>query len=95
MQLVSPCLPWKGCREPLICPLSQLRAGSVVRIKHLATSADVSRRLREIGFLEEQIIKLLVCQANVICLVCNARLAIGVELAQMILVEPLNLPQAA
>ena len=95
MQHVSPCLQWTGCREPLICPLSQLRAGSVVRIKHLAASAEISRRLREIGFLEEQIIKLLVCQANVICLVCNARLAIGMELAQTILVEPLNLPQAA
>jgi hypothetical protein len=39
---------------------------------------------------EEQIIKLLTSQTSFICQVCNARLAISAQLAQMILVEPLR-----
>ena len=49
----------------------------------------VTQRLREIGLGEEQVIRLLVRQSNLICLVCNARLALSSHLAQMILVEPL------
>jgi len=59
-----------------------------VRIKQLCAAPEVAQRLREIGFGEEQIIKLLTSQANIICLVCNARLAISEQLAQIILVEP-------
>ena len=33
--------------------------------------------------------KLLTSQTNVICLVCNSRLAISAQLAEAILVEPL------
>jgi Fe2+ transport system protein FeoA len=59
-----------------------------VRIKQLCTSDDTALRLREIGFCEEQVIKLLTASTNIICLVCNARLAISPQLAQAILVEP-------
>jgi Fe2+ transport system protein FeoA len=76
-----------GCA---LCPLNRVKAGSLVRIKQLAASPETSQRLREIGFCEEQVIRLLSCQANVICLVCNARLGIGWQLAQAILVEPLS-----
>lgn len=41
------------------------------------------------GFCEEQQIKLLSCHPNLICLVCNARLGLSAELADIILVEPL------
>ena len=37
---------------------------------------------------EEQVINLLTSQNNFICQVCNARLAISAQLAQLILVEP-------
>jgi len=60
-----------------------------VRIKQLCATPEVAQRLREIGFGEEQIVRLLTSQANIICLVCNARLAISAQLAQIILVEPL------
>ena len=60
-----------------------------VRIKQLCATPEVAQRLREIGFGEEQIVRLLTSQANIICLVCNARLAISSQLAQIILVEPL------
>ena len=60
-----------------------------VRIKRLSAAPEVSFRLRELGFCEEQQIKLLRQESNIICLVCNARLAISSQLAETILVEPL------
>ena len=48
------------------------------------------------GFCEEQQIKLLSCHPNnLICLVCNARLGLSAELADIILVEPLPATQDA
>ena len=77
------------CRKPSACPLSRVKAGMAVRIKQLSAPPDVTRRLREIGFGEQQVIRLLVRQSSLICLVCNARLALSSQLAQMIIVEPL------
>ena len=73
-----------------VCPLNRVREGTAVRIKQLCASPEVSQRLREIGFGEEQIIRLLARSTNVICLVCNARLALSGQLAEIILVEPLR-----
>ncbi len=73
-----------------ICPLSRVKAGVAVRIKQLCASPDLQHRLRELGFCEDQIIRLLTSQTNFICQVCNARLAISEQLAQLILVEPLR-----
>jgi hypothetical protein len=39
---------------------------------------------------EQQVIRLLVSQASLVCQVCNARLALSAPLAKMILVEPLS-----
>ena len=72
-----------------ICPLSQVRAGTVVCIKQLSASAEVTGRLREMGFCEEQRIKLLSRGGNLICQVCNARLGISAALAETIYVTPL------
>jgi len=65
-----------------------MRAGAAVRIKQLCAAPEVQNRLREIGLGEEQIIRLLTSQSNFICLVCNTRLAISEQLAELILVEP-------
>src|SRR5205823_8823417 len=70
-----------------VCPLSRVQAGVAVRIKQLCAAPEVQNRLREIGLGEEQIIRLVTSQANFICQVCNARLAISAQLAQLILVE--------
>jgi len=79
-----------GMEEPRceVCPLSRMRAGAAVRIKQLCAAPEVQNRLREIGLGEEQIIRLLTSQNNFICLVCNTRLAISEQLAELILVEP-------
>ena len=82
------------CAGPRICPLSQVPAGEVVCIKELATSPDMVDRLREMGFCEEQRIKLVSRHSNFICQVCNARLGISEQLAESILVEPVTLPRS-
>jgi len=75
------------CGGTEICPLSCIQAGEVVCIKRLSAAPDVSVRLRELGFCEEQRIKLVACQSTYICQVCNARLAISGKLADSIMVE--------
>ena len=84
-----------GCERYGICPLSKVPVGMRVRIRQHLGSPEIVRRLREIGFCEDQVIKLLSCQANVICQVCNARLGVAMQLADSIMVEPLPLAAAA
>jgi Fe2+ transport system protein FeoA len=74
------------------CPLNQVHVGVAVRVKKLCASHDIQARLRELGFCEQQIIRLLATQSNYICQVWNARLAISHRLAGFILVEPLRSP---
>jgi ferrous iron transport protein A len=78
------------CAGSGICPLSRVEAGTVVCVKQLSASPDVTTRLRELGICEEQQIKLLARDSNFICQVCNARLGISEELADSILVEAVS-----
>jgi len=84
-----------ACAGPAVCPLSGVKAGTTVCVKELVAAPDVRDRLRELGLGEQQRIKLLSSEANVICQVCNARLALSEKLAKTILVEPLPAPVAA
>ncbi len=77
------------CAQPVLYPLSQVAPGTSVRIKQLSGAGEMAVRLRELGFCEEQRIKLLSRHASVICQVCNSRLGISERLAQSILVEPI------
>lgn len=79
-----------NCPEPALYPLSQVRAGTAVRIKQLSASPEISHRLREMGFCEEQRIRLLSRSSHLICQVCNARLGISPQLAATIMVEQLQ-----
>ena len=78
-----------------LCPLNRVRAGIAVRVRQLCASPELAGRLREIGFCEDRVIKLLTSQNNIICLVCNARFALSQQLAQAILVEPVGEVAAA
>jgi Fe2+ transport system protein FeoA len=80
------------CAGPQVCPLSHIKAGAVVCIRQLSTTPDVTNRLRELGFCEDQKIKLVARQSNYICQVCNARLAISGKLAESIMVEAVTAP---
>ncbi len=75
------------CSGPAVCPLSRVKPGSIVSIKSLATHPEMKDRLRELGFCEQQKIKLVSSDSNYICQVCNARLGISQKLADSILVE--------
>lgn len=77
------------CAGPLVCPLSRVKTGQLVCIKQLAASPETRDRLREMGFCEQQKIKLVSRHSNIICQVCNARLGISRALAESILVEAL------
>ncbi|HZQ47385.1 MAG TPA: FeoA family protein [Verrucomicrobiae bacterium] len=70
-----------------VSPLHQVKAGKAVRIRELCGSPEVSCRLREIGLGEGQIVRLIASHANIICQVCQARLALNATLARMIMVE--------
>jgi Fe2+ transport system protein FeoA len=91
----TPNLSRKGCPHPGLCPLNKVRVGRIARIKQLSAPPDVSRRLREMGFCEEQRIKLLSHESNFICQVCNVRLGISAQLAASIWVELLPAERAA
>jgi Fe2+ transport system protein FeoA len=90
-----PGLGLPGCLHPELCPLNKLRVGRAARIKQLSAAPEINRRLREMGFCEEQRVKLLSRESNVICQVCNVRLGISEELAASIWVELLPAEQRA
>ena len=68
-------------------PLCCIKAGKSVRVRKFDASPEMTCRLREIGLCEGQIIRLIASHTNIICLVCNARLALNAKLGEMILVE--------
>ncbi len=69
-------------------PLNRVRAGCVVIVRQLTDSHDTNQRLREMGFGEEQRVKVITLHHNVLCQVCNARVGLSARLAASILVEP-------
>ncbi len=75
------------CAGTEVCPLSRVQAGATVCIKQLSTSPEVTDRLREMGFCEEQKVKVVARESSFICQVCNARLGISHALAEAIWVE--------
>ena len=72
-----------------------MQVGVVVCIKQLDAAPETKERLRELGFCEQQRIKLLSRHSNLICLVCNSRLGISEKLAESIMVEPVSAQTAA
>lgn len=70
--------------------MTRVKAGTVVCVRQLAAAPDVTSRLREMGLGEDQRVRLVSQQQNIICQVCNARVALSQELAETILVEPLS-----
>ena len=67
--------------------MSRVKAGTVVCVKRLTTPPEITGRLRELGFFEDQRVKVLARSTNFICQVCNARLGLSPELADAILVQ--------
>ena len=69
-----------------MCPLNRVRAGETVVVKQLNGSPEMNQRLREMGFGEEQRVRVITLQTNLLCQVCNSRLGLSARLAELILV---------
>ena len=78
------------CAAPAVCALNRVLAGTTVVVKQLTASPDMNRRLREMGFGEEQRVKVISLANNLLCQVCNSRLGLSDRLAETILVQPLS-----
>ena len=75
--------------------MSHVQVGARVCVKQLTSRPDVCDRLRELGLVEDQEVRLVSRQHNLICQVCNARIALSEALADAILVQPLaSIPPA-
>ena len=84
---VPNCQP-ESCRTPAWCPLNRVQAGDTVVVKQLNGSPEMNQRLREMGFGEEQRVRVITLQTNLLCQVCNYRLGLSERLAELILVAP-------
>jgi Fe2+ transport system protein FeoA len=77
------------CAGEAVCPLSHVRIGARVCVRHINSQPEVCDRLRELGLVEDQEVRLVSRHHNVICQICNARVALSEALADAILVQPL------
>lgn len=68
--------------------MNRVRAGDTVVVKQLNGSPEMNQRLREMGFGEEQRVRVITLQTNLLCQVCNSRLGLSERLAELILVAP-------
>lgn len=67
--------------------LTDLPAGSVGKVCELKAEANLSARLREMGFCESSVIEKVSGQHTLLCTVCNARIALSERVAEHIIVE--------
>ena len=78
------------CAGEAVCPLSRVQVGARVCVKKLTSRPEICDRLRELGLVEDQEVRLVSRHHNVICQICNARVALSKALADAILVQPLS-----
>jgi Fe2+ transport system protein FeoA len=78
------------CVHADVCPLSHMEPGTCARIRQLAGSDSMNGRLRELGFCEDQQVKILSRGGNLICQICNARLGLSEQIASSIMVQPVG-----
>ncbi len=69
--------------------LTQIPVGRFARIHRLESHPDVSFRLREMGFCENAVVRLVVNEeGNLICEICNTRIGLNHSVADDIIVSP-------
>ena len=84
------------CGDLAMCPLARVSVGAVVCIKRLSDSPEICARLRQMGFCEEQKVKLLSLQPELVCQLRPAHcLNISKELAEGVIVQTLSAGDAA
>jgi Fe2+ transport system protein FeoA len=70
--------------------LSTVRPGSSVRVLALRGEDALCRRLREMGFAENSVVRCLQSGAACVCQVQHSRVGLSGQLAASILVEPVR-----
>ena len=68
--------------------LCSARPGSSVRVLQLTGQADLCRRLREMGFGENCVVRCLQSGSACVCQVQRSRVGLSAQLARQIVVEP-------
>lgn len=68
--------------------LNSVRPGSSVRVLRLDGKPDICRRLREMGFCENSVVRCVQSGSACVCLIQHARVGLCGQLARQILVEP-------
>jgi len=69
--------------------LAKVPVGRFARIHRLDSRPEISFRLREMGFCENAIVRLVVNEeGTLICEVCNTRVGLNHRLAHEIIVSP-------
>ena len=67
--------------------LSEIPVGRFVQIRELLSDPDICNRLREMGFCENAVVRLVVNgEGHLICEVCNTRIGLNHSIAQDIIV---------
>lgn len=75
--------------EKSMISLTQIPVGRFARIHRLESHPDVSFRLREMGFCENAVVRLVVNEeGNLICEICNTRIGLNHSVADDIIVSP-------
>ncbi|HTR81152.1 MAG TPA: FeoA family protein [Bacteroidota bacterium] len=70
-----------------VMTLTQIPVGRFARIHRLESEPEVSCRLREMGFCENAIVRLVVNgEGNLICEVCNTRVGLNHSISDDIIV---------
>lgn len=82
------CCPRRLAHESL--PLTELPDGESGRVTGVNGQAELSQRLREMGFCESAIIQKIGGKRMLICELCGVRVALSDRAAEKIEVEPLR-----
>ena len=68
--------------------LSAARPGSAVRVLKLEGQPEQCRRLREMGFAENAVVRCVQSGAACVCQIQHSRIGLSSQLARQIIVEP-------
>ena len=75
--------------EKCMTSLTQIPVGRFARIHSLQSEPEISFRLREMGFCENAVVRLVVNEeGSLICEVCNTRIGLNHTIADDIIVSP-------
>jgi len=77
-----------GCPQRL--SLNELPDGGAGRVTDLDGKAELSQRLREMGFCESAVIHKIAGKHMLICQLCGTRVALSNRAARNIMVEPIR-----